>query len=431
MRDLLIGLAIALPAVPAAAAAQPPAPAAASQELHQAAESVVNVLRGTADLGTAFAPGFLAQVPEAQINQISASLAQQHGPVQALDSVQARSATAGTIRIRTERAILVMDLGIEPQAPHRIVQLLVTGVEPIGGDSLAAIVDELQTLPGQVNFAVARLDEAGPTFLAGHNVDQALAIGSTFKLIVLGEIARQVRAGRLRWDQVVPIERHSLPSGLLQDWPLGSPVTLHTLAGLMISRSDNTATDALLRLAGRDSVERMMTTMGLLSAARNRPFLTTMEAFQLKAEDAAILTQWRGADEAARRRMLRERYEQGGAAIDITRLGVGTPMAIDSVEWFASAADLARVMDWLRRNGDETTHGILAISPGMPRPAAAAYGYLGFKGGSEPGVINLTWLVRNNEGVWHAVTGSWNNPAAPVEEGRFMALIGRALPLVR
>ena len=431
IRAFLIGLAIAVSAAPAVAAAQPPAAAAESPELRQAAESVVNVLRGTADLATVFAPGFLAQVPEAQINQLSARLAQQTGAVQALESVQPRSANAGTIRIRTERAVLVMDLGIEPQAPHRVVQLLVTGVEPIGGDSLAAIVNELQALPDQVNFAVARLDQAGPTFLASHNPDQALAIGSTFKLIILGEISRQVRDGRLRWDRVVPLERHSLPSGLLQDWPLGSPVTVHTLASLMISRSDNTATDALLHLAGRDNVERMMATMGMRSAARNRPFLTTMEAFQLKAEDAPVIAQWRNADEAGRRRMLRERYEQGGAAIDVTRLGVGTPMASDTVEWFASAADLVRVMDWLRRNGDETVHGILAISPGMPRPAAAPYSYLGFKGGSEPGVINLTWLVRNNEGVWHVVTGSWNNPAAAIDEGPFMGLVGRALPLVR
>ena len=431
IRALLIGLAIAMPAAPAVATSQPPAAAAPSRELRQAAESVVNVLRGTGDLGTTFTPGFLAQVPEAQINQISASLAQQHGAVQALDSVQPRSATTGTIRVRTERAILVMDLGIEPQAPHRITQLLVTGVEPIGGDSFAAVIQELQALPGQVNFAAARLDDPGPTLVASHNPDHALAIGSTFKLIVLGELSRQVRAGRLRWDQVVPLERRSLPSGILQDWPLGSPLTLHTLAGLMISRSDNTATDALLRLAGRDNVERMMTTMGMRSAARNRPFLTTMEAFQLKAEDAPILARWRAGDEAARRRMLRERYEEGGAAIDLTRLGVGTPTAIDSVEWFASAADLARVMDWLRRNGDETTHGILAISPGMPRAAASPYSYLGFKGGSEAGVINLTWLVRNNAGAWHVVTGSWNNPAAPVDEQRFIALVGRALPLVR
>lgn len=431
IRAFLVGLAIALPAAPAAAAGQPTAATAASPELRQAAEAVLGVLRGTADLRATFTPGFLAQVPETQINQISAGLAQQHGAVQELVSVEPRSASGGTIRIRTERSILVMDLGIEPQAPHRVTQLLITGVEPVGGDSFAAIARELQTLPGQVSFAVARLNDAGPTLVASHNPDQALAIGSTFKLIILGEISRQVRAGRLRWDQVAPLERHSLPSGLLQDWPLGSPVTVHTLAGLMISRSDNTATDALLRLAVRDNVERMMTTMGMRSAARNRPFLTTMEAFQLKAEDAPILAQWRSADEAARRRMLRERYEQGGAAIDVTRLGVGAPMAIDTVEWFASAADLARVMDWLRRNGDETTHGIMAISPGMPRPAAAPYSYLGFKGGSEPGVINLTWLVRNNSGVWHVVTGSWNDPAAPIDEGRFMALVGRALPLVR
>jgi beta-lactamase class A len=432
IRAFLIGLAIALPAMPAAATAQPPASAPVSQELRQAAESVVNMLRGTAtNLGTIFTPAFLAQVPEAQINQISAALDQQHGAVQGLESVHPRSAIAGTIRIRTERSVLVMDLGIEPQAPHRIAQLLVTGVEPIGGDSLAAIVGELQALPGQVNFAVARLDDSGPTLLASHHPDQALAIGSTFKLIILGEISRQVRSGRLRWDQVVPLERHSLPSGLLQDWPLGSPVTVHTLAGLMISRSDNTATDALLRLAGRDNVERMMATMGMRSAARNRPFLTTIEAFQLKAEDAPVIAQWRSADEAARRRMLRERYEQGGAAIDLARLEAGVPMAIDTVEWFASAADLTRVMDWLRRNGDETAHAILAISPGMPRPAAAPYSYIGFKGGSEPGVINVTWLVRNNVGVWRVVTGSWNNPAAPIDEGRFIGLVGRALPLVR
>jgi len=46
-------------------------------------------------------------------------------------------------------------------------------------------------------------------------------------------------------------------------------------------------------------------------------------------------------------------------------------------------------------------------------------------------VINLTWLVRNRAGVWHAVTGSWNNPAAAVEEGRFLTLMLRALQLAR
>ena len=57
--------------------------------------------------------------------------------------------------------------------------------------------------------------------------------------------------------------------------------------------------------------------------------------------------------------------------------------------------------------------------------------YVGFKGGSEPGVINLTWLVRSRAGAWHAVTGSWNDPQAPVDEARFAALMQRSLQLVR
>ena len=57
------------------------------------------------------------------------------------------------------------------------------------------------------------------------------------------------------------------------------------------------------------------------------------------------------------------------AAVDVARFS-GNPLAIDSVEWFASAADLVRTMDWLRRNGDETARAILAINPALGAAAA-------------------------------------------------------------
>ena len=57
--------------------------------------------------------------------------------------------------------------------------------------------------------------------------------------------------------------------------------------------------------------------------------------------------------------------------------------------------------------------------------------YVGYKGGSEPGVLNLTWLVRNRAGAWHVVTGSWNNPQALVDESRLIGLLARAIRLVR
>ena len=106
-------------------------------------------------------------------------------------------------------------------------------------------------------------------------------------------------------------------------------------------------------------------------------------------------------------------------------------MQIDLVEWFASAADLVRTMDWLRRHGDEATRAILAINPGVGPAVTGDLAYAGYKGGSEPGVLNLSWLVHNRAGAWLVVTGSWNNSAATVEETRFLGLMSRAVQLVR
>ena len=72
----------------------------------------------------------------------------------------------------------------------------------------------------------------------------------------------------------------------------------------------------------------------------------------------------------------------------------------------------------------------MAISPGGPA-LRETFAYAGYKGGSEPGVINLSWLVRNRAGNWYAVSGSWNNSAAPLEDSRFVGLMGRALQLLR
>jgi hypothetical protein len=88
-------------------------------------------------------------------------------------------------------------------------------------------------------------------------------------------------------------------------------------------------------------------------------------------------------------------------------------------------------MDWLRRSGDETALALLAINPALGVQARSELAYVGYKGGSEPGVLNLTWLVQSRAGAWHVVTGSWNNPAAPVEESRLIGLLARAIRLIR
>src|SRR3546814_20739954 len=62
------------------------------------------------------------------------------------------------------------------------------------------------------------------------------------------------------------------------------------------------------------------------------------------------------------------------------------------IEWYASPADLARVMDWLRRHTETgpaaEARRILGLNPGIPADAASHWAYVGYKGGSEPGVLD-------------------------------------------
>jgi beta-lactamase class A len=429
LKRLLVAL-LVLFAVPAVAQPQPARTGRASPALRAGGERVVALLKGEAQPSAIFTPAFLAQVPEAQIRGVIAQFTAQYGAVRGLEGVDAATAEAGIIHIRYERALVHMQLAIEPAPPHLVQGLQLTGAD-MAGDTMEAVLAELRALPGQVSFAVARLGDGAPVLTSSLGPERALAIGSTYKLFILAELSRQVRAGQRRWSDVVPVDRRSLAGGIIGGLPQGAPVTLHTLASLMISISDNSATDILLHNLGRENVERMMAAMGVSDPARNRPLLSTLELGLLKTAPATSLALWQQADEATRRQLLANEY----AARDPSRINIGlfagNPLRIDSVEWFASAADLAKVMDWLRRNADDSARAILAINPGLPPQAREAQAYAGFKGGSEPGVANLTYLVRTQAGAWYAVSAGWNNPAAPVDEHRLAGLAARAVQLLR
>lgn len=408
-------------------------PAAAQEArpvLRAAAEQVVALLKGEGQPTEIFSPAFLAQVPPERVRAIAQQFTTQYGPVRGLAGIDAQGAQVATIHIDYERATAHFNIVVEPNPPHRVTGLQLTGAD-MRGDSIAAVLAEIRALPGATGVAVARLGDGAPQIVAGNEPERALAIGSTFKLFILAELSRQVQAGERRWSDVVPLDRRSIPAGTLQAWPQGSPVTLHTLAALMISISDNTATDILLHTLGREAIEQMMGRIGIAAAARNRPLLSTLEMGLIKTGPDTGVAAWRDAAEAERRRLLATHYDARDAArVDIARF-TGNPAHIDSIEWFASSTDLARTMDWLRRHGDETARAIMAINPALPQQLRGAFPYIGYKGGSEPGVISLTWLIRDSAGGWHVVTGSWNNPQAPVDEPRFVGLLTRIVQQLR
>ena len=73
---------------------------------------------------------------------------------------------------------------------------------------------------------------------------------------------------------------------------------------------------------------------------------------------------------------------------------------------------------------------VMAINNGVGPAAGADWRYLGYKGGSENGVLSMSLLgQRKNDGKWYVVTASWNNAAANVETAPFVGLVTRLLTL--
>lgn len=324
-----------------------------------------------------------------------------------------------------------VDIRIESQPPHRISGLM---LRPPSKNvaTMDSLLADLKTFPGTTSLHAVNLTKG--TTVASWNPDAVLPLGSTFKLYILGELVRSVDAGQHRWDEVIALDsnRFSLPSGILQKWPHGAPVTLHTLASLMISISDNTATDHLLLHLGRNKVEAIQSVMGHRQPGLNSPFMTTRDMFLIKfSEDGSRAQRYASLDAKQRMNML----EKEIVPLPLSDVAMADKVVMpDKVEWFATTPDLTKAMNWLRMQADKPKLspllGVLGINKGVTIDEHR-WSYAGYKGGSEPGVINMTYLLRATDGDWYSISCSWMNTKESVDEARFAGIVQKALELLR
>ncbi len=326
-----------------------------------------------------------------------------------------------------------VSLTVDASEPHLIIGLLL-GNPVSTANSFSDIIKEFKNLPGQSSLLIIKVSGNNADTLASYNPKRELAIGSAFKLYILSELLRTINNGKHKWSEVVHLnpEYKSLPSGFLQKWPAGSPLTLHSLAALMISQSDNTAADELLHFLGRKNVEKMLKVTGHSRPALDIPFLSTSEMFKLKGELGMKTLHKYLSMPAEKKRELLNNTVSKISLKSITFLP--KPVYIDSVEWFASPADLCRVMNWLLRNSKSgpgaEVRKILSINPGLSFPEGK-WKYIGYKGGSEPGVLDMTYLLQLANGNWYEFSAGWNNTAAPLNEGKFFELVESAVGLIK
>jgi beta-lactamase class A len=104
---------------------------------------------------------------------------------------------------------------------------------------------------GVVGIAAWRLDGRGPRVLV--NADQRFPMASTFKVAVAGAILAKVDRGELQLDRLVPVPHAMVveSEGIAETFRHpGVSVSVENLLELMLTVSDNSATDVLTRLAG-------------------------------------------------------------------------------------------------------------------------------------------------------------------------------------
>ena len=428
--------AMTLPAGPLSAQqAQPaPAPATTTAQAEQGALAmragqVVALVNG--DLAVpydeVFTEAFLAQVPPAQLEALSQQLTSQFGAALAVETLDPANPARARLEIRMERAIAKGGIAIDAESGNRISELLFREFEPVN-DSVEKITADLAALPGEVGAYFGPVKGLTPVIAINH--EQPFAVGSTFKLYVLATLAQDIKEGRRSWDDVVELDTKSFPSGKLQDWPKGAPLTLHTLASLMISISDNTATDHLIEIVERERVEEVMRKSEHSAPGLNTPFLKTRELFLLKGGDADRLAAYRAAGPDERCRILAGLKGEDLDLAALARTFDGNPVAID-VEWFASAEDLRKLFLYMMMKGDPRALEVLSINAGLPDAVADKWQHIAFKGGSEPGVLHLTWLLQDEAGEWHLLNLAWNNPTAPVDQDTLTLIAQRIASLAR
>ena len=332
-----------------------------------------------------FIPSFLEQVPSVQIQgvltEISSSLGEFQGVRETADGFEVQF-TGGTVPAQIRLTPEGQIAGLFFQSP-----------------SIPVALDEAIPLLESSPYDTSLLVMQDETELAAVNVETPLAVGSSFKLAVLAALKNQIDAGTLSWDTVVELqpELKSLPSGIVQDWPDSSKVTVDTLATLMISISDNTATDILMQTVGRETIEAL--------TERNQPFLSTKEAFTLKnPENSRLLRRYRNGDVDARRRVIQDVSDR---PLPSKSTFSSTPVEVD-VEWFFTPRELCSLM--------ETVADLPAMQINSGAASPSNWEQIAFKGGSEPGVLNLTTQLRNSQGQTYCVSATWNSAEQPLNE---------------
>ena len=171
-------------------------------------------------------------------------------------------------------------------------------------ESMKSQVEKL-VADSNIDVGVAFIDLRDPSRSPGFSIhgDMPLVSASMIKLLVLAEFLDEADAGTLSMEETYTLAQSDIVGGTgsIQHAAVGTEYSLGELARLMISESDNIATNVLVERMGMDAVNAQAEKLGLTNTHLARLMMTDDAqaghvANAMSAKDAANLLAriWRG-----------------------------------------------------------------------------------------------------------------------------------------
>lgn len=375
-----------------------------------------------------FHGSFRKALPYEQLVNLFSFIYKESGSCQSKE-IQTNDGFSGTIITKHKNAThlkFLMALA-EEHGKLKIAGLRYLGkiIPPIKINSFTELENILKKQKGLFSFYFAPLAKDPILNFQG---EKRHALGSVFKLYILATLSKMISEGTLTWEKEVKIKESlkSLPSGNMQNLKEGTPIALQKYAEKMISISDNTAADHLLSIVTKKSVENFMAEKRVNSYLKdNAPFMSTLEVFKTKA----FFTQQQANNYLTLSRDQRSQRIQN--LPDHSRENLlkkistwAHPRYIDTIEWFATPQDICNLYRWMENSGDKKIRKILSSNtPFIDLKKSNKWAYAGYKGGSEPGVLEMAYLLEDKSGEKYCLYIGNNNKKESIDQNNFFALV--------
>jgi len=113
----------------------------------------------------------------------------------------------------------------------------------------------------------------------GHLEHETFPTASAIKLAIVYELFKQAGEGKVRLDEMVTLDRRQAVGGTGVLVEMGTPtLSIHDYAVLMVTLSDNTATNVLIDRLGMDKIAARMQGLGLPGTRLRRHMMDTAAA---------------------------------------------------------------------------------------------------------------------------------------------------------